>query len=148
MNSKTKFMGIDYGEKRIGISVSDENKKYSFNRDFFFNDKELFKKLLKLISEENVSLVVVGYPVKLNSEKTEQTDRVDKFTNEFRNYLNSNNLKTEFTFFDERLTSKIAADSLLKSGIKKMKRREKGLIDGISAQLILQDYLDKMNNTV
>ncbi|HQY51004.1 MAG TPA: Holliday junction resolvase RuvX [Ignavibacteria bacterium] len=141
----TKYMGIDYGEKRVGISVSDESKKFSFNRDYIFNDKDFYKNLTKLIITENVSNIVIGYPVKLNSDRTEQTDNVDKFAEDLRKYLESNNVKAELAFFDERLTSKIAAESLLRSGIKKMKRREKGLVDGISAQLILQDYLDKMN---
>lgn len=145
MVSDTKFIGIDYGEKRIGISVSDESKKFSFNRDYIFNDKDLFKNLTKLINGENVTKIVIGYPVKLNSERTDQTDNVDNFAEGLRKYLESNNVKAELIFFDERLTSKIAAESLLRSGIKKMKRREKGLVDGISAQLILQDYLDKMN---
>jgi len=146
-DAETKFMGIDFGEKRIGISISDIEKKYSFNRDYFFNDKDLFGKLQEMIISENVTRVIIGYPVSLMNISTDVTKRVDEFTEELKQFLQIKKLHVEIAFFDERFTSKIAEESLLKSGIKKSKRREKGLVDSISAQMILQDYLDRMNNT-
>ncbi|MBK8981299.1 MAG: Holliday junction resolvase RuvX [Ignavibacteria bacterium] len=145
--TETKFMGIDFGGRRIGISVSDTEKKYSFNRDYVFNDKDLFGKLLNMIILENVTRVIIGYPVSLMNTSTDLTGKVDEFAEALKQFLQMKKLNVEIVFFDERFTSKIAEESLLKSGVKKSKRREKGLVDSISAQMILQDYLDRMNNT-
>lgn len=82
----------------------------------------------------------------LKSEKTIQTIKTEEFKKTLEDILAKNFLTAELIFFDERLTSKIAGDSLLKSGMKKKKRQDKGLIDTISAQIILQDYLDKEKN--
>ncbi|MBK9330991.1 MAG: Holliday junction resolvase RuvX [Ignavibacteria bacterium] len=144
---ETKFMGIDFGERRIGISISDAEKKYSFNRDYVFNDKDLLRKLLNIIISENVTRMIIGYPVSLMNTSMDVTLRVDKFAEALKQFLKMKKLHVEITYFDERFTSKIAEESLLKSGVKKSKRREKGLVDSISAQMILQDYLDRMNNT-
>ncbi len=144
---ETKFMGIDFGERRIGISISDSGKKYSFNRDYLFNDKDLPGKLEKIIISENVERIIIGYPVSLKNRSTELTEKVDEFAEALKQFLLIKKLNVEIAFFDERFTSKIAERSLLISGIKKSKRKEKGLVDSISAQMILQDYLDRMNNS-
>ncbi|HRJ99352.1 MAG TPA: Holliday junction resolvase RuvX [Ignavibacteria bacterium] len=145
--TETKFMGIDFGERRIGISVSDSGKKYSFNRDYLFNDKDLLGKLEKIIVSENVERIIIGYPVSLKNRLTDLTEKVDDFAEALKQFLLIKKLNVEIAFFDERFTSKIAERSLLISGIKKSKRKEKGLVDSISAQMILQDYLDRMNNS-
>ncbi|HRI85501.1 MAG TPA: Holliday junction resolvase RuvX, partial [Ignavibacteria bacterium] len=133
--------------RRIGISVSDSGKKYSFNRDYLFNDKDLLGKLEKIIVSENVERIIIGYPVSLKNRLTDLTEKVDDFAEALKQFLLIKKLNVEIAFFDERFTSKIAERSLLISGIKKSKRKEKGLVDSISAQMILQDYLDRMNNS-
>ncbi|MBS1517167.1 MAG: Holliday junction resolvase RuvX [Bacteroidetes bacterium] len=147
MSDNTKYMGLDYGEKRVGISVSDENKKYSFNREFVLNDKNLFTNILDIIRSEKISRIIIGLPVSLKNEKTVQTLMSEKFSEKLNDHLISNNIAAEIIFYDERLTSRIAEESLMLTGIKKRKRKVKGLIDGISAQIILQDYLDSAKNT-
>lgn len=146
MEIKTKYLGIDYGEKRIGIAVSDENKKYSFLRDHVINDKQLREKLLKIIRAENISKIVIGYPLNFKSEKTIQTLKIEEFKNQLENFLKKNSVSAELVFYDERFTSKIAESSILNSGLKKKRRQDKGLVDSISAQIILQDYIDKLKN--
>lgn len=146
MNERTRYLAIDYGEKRVGIAVSDEDKKYSFSRDYIFNDKSFFEKLEAVLRNENISRIIVGYPLNFNSEKTIQTLKVEQFKTELQKFLISKSLNIEICFFDERLTSRIASQSILDSGLKKSKRREKGLVDSISAQIILQDYLDSIKN--
>ncbi len=146
MDNITKYLGIDYGSKRVGIAVSDENKKYSFSRDFILNDGKFFGNLLKIIIEEKIEKIVLGYPLNFKSEKTIQTEAVEKFRSDLETRLKKNNIEAEVVYFDERLTSKIAQESLINSGLSKKKRQEKGRVDSISAQIILQDFIDKTNN--
>ena len=146
MEKSSKYLAIDYGEKRIGIAVSDESKKYSFSREHLINDSNLFNKMLVLIKEENISRIIIGYPLNFKSEKTIQTIKTEEFRSNLEKFLDKNSLKTELIYFDERFTSKLAAESILNSGMNKKKRQEKGRVDSISAQIILQDYIDKTNN--
>lgn len=146
MNSVSRYLGIDYGSKRVGIAVSDENKRYSFSREYINNDKKFYDNLLKIIKEELIEKIIIGYPLNFKSEKTIQTISVEKFRYDLEAKLKHNKIEAEIVYFDERLTSKIAQDSILNSGLSKRKRQEKGRVDSISAQIILQDFIDKKNN--
>jgi len=146
LNEGTKYLGIDFGLRRIGIAVSDESKSYAFQREHLLNEKDIFEKLIKLIKSENVSDIIIGYPLKFNLEKTHSTDDVDKFKTTLENFLKKYTLNCEIHFLDERLTSSLAQYSLNNSGLSKKKRQEKGLVDSIAAQIILQDYLDTIKN--
>ena len=137
-----KYLGIDYGLKRIGIAVSDENNKYSFSRDYILNDDKTLNKIISLIKDESVSIVVLGYPINFKSEKTHSTNHVEIFRKKLEEEINKYLLNTTVEYFDERFTSNLAQYHLGTSGLKKEKRKEKGLLDSISAQIILQDYID------
>lgn len=139
---ETKYLGIDFGLKRIGISVSDSSKKYAFQRNHIDNDSRMMDMLLKLIREENVTKIIIGYPLRFNSEKTHSTEEVEKFREKLNTVLLKNSIEAELIYFDERLTSSLASYNLANSGLSKKKRQNKGLIDSISAQIILQDYID------
>jgi putative Holliday junction resolvase len=139
----SKYLAIDYGEKRIGIAISDFDKNIAFPRDHVLNDSKLFQKILVLIKEESIEKIILGYPINLNSEKTPQTLTVESFKTELEQFLSKNEIKTEVVLFDERLTSSIAESYMTEMGLKKSKRQEKGIIDSISAQVLLQGYLDK-----
>lgn len=141
---KTKYLSIDYGLRRVGIAVSDEDKKYSFSRDFLFNDKNLFIKLLSLIEQEKISRIILGYPLNFKSEKTSQTIEVEKFKQKLESILQKNSLAIFVDLFDERLTSNLAMQNIISSGLKKKKRQNKGLVDSTAAQIILQDYMDSL----
>jgi putative holliday junction resolvase len=142
LNENTKYLGIDFGLKRIGIAVSDTEKKFSFYRDYILNDNLTLKNILALIKNENVSKIIIGYPLNFKSEKTEITASVDKFSEELTALLAKENLNAGIVFFDERFTSSISQDNLINSGLSKKKRRDKGILDSMSAKIILQDYLD------
>ncbi|MFA5012882.1 MAG: Holliday junction resolvase RuvX [Ignavibacteria bacterium] len=142
---ETKYLGIDYGLKRVGISVSDNSKKYAFQRDHLLNDNKFFDKLLELIRKESISKIVIGYPLRFNSEKTHSTEDVESFREKLSSLLSKNSLDAELIFFDERLTSSLASYNLESSGLSKKKRQNKGLVDSISAQIILQDYIDSVS---
>ena len=141
--SNTRYLSLDYGERRVGVAVSDESKKYSFSRDFLINDSGFMGNLLSLIKAENIERVIIGYPLNLKSEKTDVTEKVENFKGELEKLLAKNSPGVKVEFYDERFTSNLARENMLSSGLKKSKRRDKGIIDSISAQIILQDYLDR-----
>ena len=146
MKVPSKYLSIDYGLKRVGIAVSDNEKRFSFSRDYLFNDASLISNIFRLLKSENVSKIILGYPLNFKSEKTEMTLEVEKFRELLEKNLKTNSLDTEIVYYDERLTSGIAQHNLYASGVSRKKRHEKGLIDSMSAQIILQDYIDKENN--
>lgn len=143
MEKITKFLGIDFGEKRVGIAVTDENKKYSFSREFIKNDINFFNNLLKIIGEEFISKIILGYPLNMKSEKTQQTLKVEEFRNKLEERLKNHSPEIDIIFFDERFTSSIAESYIRESPLKRTSRQNKGLVDSASAQIILQDYIDK-----
>jgi len=104
------------------------------------------EKIYKLLKEEDAGKIVVGYPLNLKSEKTLQTLEVDKFIAGLQSFFLSKNEDIAVEIFDERFTSKMASGYIAGSSMKKSKRQDKSMIDSISAQIILQDYLDKNIN--
>lgn len=138
-----KILGIDHGIVRVGIAVSDESSTIAFGREVLPNNKEIFKRILRYINEENISLIVIGYPLTLKGERSEQTKEVEKFEAELKKVLQESQFSnTGIIMWDERFTSKMASDSMLESGMKKKKRQQKGNLDIISASIMLQSYLD------
>lgn len=146
MNGETKYLSLDYGLKRIGVSVSDASKKFAFQRDYFSNNEKFLPSLLGLIKSENVIKIIIGRPLRFNSRKTHITDDVDNFSVKLIKELKNKSIDCEVLFFDERLTSSLAQYNLNASGLSKKKRKDKGNIDTISAQIILQDYLDSIKD--
>lgn len=146
MIDNTKFLCLDFGEKRIGVAITDDCRKYSFSREYMLNDVKFFPSLLNLIKEENVSRIIIGYPLNFKSEKTIQTIKTEKFKDKLEEFLGKNQQTMEIVFFDERLSSRIAEFGIINSDLKMKKRRDKGIVDSLSAQIILQDYIDKLKN--
>lgn len=142
MEENSKYLGIDFGLKRIGIAISDTGKKFSFYRDYVLNNSEGYGKIVSLIINENVTKLIIGYPLNFKSEKTEITLSVEQFCLELNALLEKQNRNVEIVFFDERFTSSLAQENLIQSGLSKKKRRDKGIVDSIAAKIILQDYLD------
>ena len=141
----SKILGIDHGSVRLGIAVSDDNASIAFGREVIPNNKTTFDKIKKIIAEDEIKKIVIGYPLNLKGEKTQQTLEVEKFEEQLRDslkvpeYINISILR-----WDERFTSKMAMDSMFESGMKKKNREIKGNVDIISASLMLQSYLDSI----
>lgn len=140
-----KILGIDHGSVRIGIALSDESASIAFGREVIANDKKFVEKLKKIVLDENVSQIIIGYPLSLKGKKTAQTEEVDSF----HDLLSSSFVIPPYnniviSLWDERFTSKMAANSLIESGMKKKKRRDKSNLDIVSAALMLQSYLDSL----
>ena len=133
-----KALGIDYGLKKTGLSISDNDHKIAFSLSTV-RTNDLNKYLDNLIKKEKIDFFVVGYPINLDGKITDLTYHVNGFIKR----LNTNFPNIPVNKFDERFTSKIAKKTILISGLNKKNRRNKQLVDKISATIILQDYLSK-----
>ena len=132
-------MGLDYGERRIGVALSDPLKIIA--RPLITIDKkkinDYFSQILEIINNNNVSKVVVGLPLTLKGDNSKQTDDVICFVNKLR-------VKVQLPIItiDERLSSTAAEKSLRNQGIKTGYNKE--LIDVTAAAIFLQEYLDSL----
>lgn len=131
-------MAIDYGEKRVGLALCDPLRIFAYPFKTILNDSNFRTNLLNIIKESNVSLIILGYPLKENGAKTDITETVEKFKTELES-LSGLVVKLR----DERYTSAIAKERVIESVTSKKKRRDKGLLDKNAASIILQDYLDE-----
>tara|TARA_B100001248_G_C27382482_1_gene457781 strand:+ start:960 stop:1385 length:426 start_codon:yes stop_codon:yes gene_type:complete len=137
---KTKFLGIDYGLKRTGLSITDADKIFAFPLETVDTSK-LIIYLKTFIEKENISRIIIGQPRRFSGEYSEVENSIIKFIASLSGFFDKN----EIFRFDERFTSKIAKKSLISSGVKKKLRSDKYLVDKISASIILQDYLQYLN---
>lgn len=132
---ETRVLGIDYGEKRIGLALSDPLFTFAYSFETINNNKNLWKVLKEIITNKKIVRVILGMP---NSKRNK--DLVEKITN-FKNEIEQK-FKLEVITWDEEYTSVIAQERIIQSVSKKKKRRDKGLLDRNSAAIILQEYLD------
>ena len=131
-----RIMALDFGTKRTGIAVSDELKMIASGLTTV-KTPELFEFLEKYFTAENVELVLVGEP----KQKDDSASESEVYIQEFLKVFTKKFPKMPVKRIDERFTSKMAFQSMIDSGLKKKKRRDKALIDEISATIILQTYL-------
>lgn len=127
-----KIMGMDIGEKRIGIAITDNEKTLSIPYSVIPNDKKFQDKLVKIFDEEEIEKIIVGMPYTLKGEIGRQGKKVLDFVKE-----NIIGLGMEVEYQDERFTSKFPAEVKIK------KDRLKKDKDMLSAVLILQAYLER-----
>ena len=133
-----RIIGIDYGTKKIGIAVTDPLQIICSPFKTVPN-REIFDFLEKYITEEAVEGIVVGEPKNTDGTPSQIAHLVVGFVRKLKKTYPDLIIATE----DERFTSIEARQIILQSGIKKKKRRDKTLVDKVSASLILQAYLDK-----
>ena len=132
-----RIIGIDYGEVRVGISLSDLTQTIAtpFRTISYKNFDDLLTQLKEIIIANEVDKLVVGVPYNMKGEDTKQTLKVK----EFISFLESN-LSYDIALIDERLSSIEAEKTMHKMNIKT--GHNKGQIDKIAASVILQEYLD------
>jgi len=133
-----KILGIDYGEKRIGLAISDELEKFAFEYRVIenWNNEDLIEYLRQLINLEQIEKIVVGLPKNMQGEDTEKTQEVRDFAAMLENCLD-----IEIIFEDERLTSKMVDKVLRSMNISQKEARKRK--DMVAAKYILQSYLDR-----
>lgn len=132
-----RVLAIDYGKKRTGLAVTDPSQLIAGGLATVETSK-LFAFIEEYIKKENVERIVIGKPTQPNGQPSENLQRVQQFFNRWRNA----HPETPIEYYDERFTSVLAHQAIIAGGIGKKKRREdKGLVDKISAVIILEDWL-------
>ncbi len=131
-----RILALDYGGKRTGVAVTDELQLIATAIDTFETSK-LFDFLDRYLSEENVSDLVVGLPLRFSGELNDIEQQILPFLKKFQEKYPEVRIHRE----NEMFTSKMASRALVEGGMKKKKRQEKGAIDKVSAVIILQSFL-------
>ena len=132
-----RILSIDYGKKRTGLAVTDSLQIIA-NGLATVSTSSLIDYLKDYIAKEPVERIVIGRPTQPDGRPSENLARVEQFVNRWRELVP--NIPIEY--YDERFTSVIAHQVVIDSGVRKKVRKEnKGLIDEISATIILQDYM-------
>jgi putative Holliday junction resolvase len=131
-----RILAIDYGTKRTGIAVTDELQIIASGLTTV-DTKELIIFLQDYISKEPVELFVIGEPKQMNNKVSESEAYIKLFITQLTKTIPN----IPIVRIDERFTSKMAFQTMIDSGLKKGQRKNKALVDEISATLILQSYL-------
>jgi putative holliday junction resolvase len=132
-----RVLAIDYGKRRIGIAVTDPLRIIA-KPLLTIENKDLQVWLDKYLIAEEVDIIVVGMPMRMDGSATHVTEEIATLIEGLKIKYSHKVIAT----IDERLTIKMAMQSLIDSGVPKQKRKEKGALDSVSASLILQTYLE------
>lgn len=136
-----RIMAIDYGSKRVGIAVTDPGQIIATGLTTVHSN-EVIDFLKKYVAKEEVECFVVGEPKQMNNTPSESARFIEPFVMHLKRSFPG--IKVERV--DERFTSKMAFQTMIDSGLKKMDRRNKELVDEISATIILQGFLESKKN--
>ncbi len=137
----SRIIAIDYGQKRVGLATTDPLQLIATALTTV-HSSEVLAFLADFLNKEQVERFVVGMPKNLDTSSAHATPLVEAFVKQ---------LKKKFPdipvdLVDERFTSKIAFQAMIDGGVKKKDRRDKALVDKVSAVIILQSYLEEREN--
>ena len=135
-----KILAIDYGMKRTGIAITDSSNIFATGLDTVATN-EIYIFLKKLFESEDIECIVVGKPMNLQNLPTDATGPSDTLAKKLAKLYP----EIKIARVDERFTSKMASKAMFDGGMKKKNRRDKKMIDKISATIILQSYLDTLS---
>ncbi|MCB0836001.1 MAG: Holliday junction resolvase RuvX [Bacteroidetes bacterium] len=134
-----RIIAIDYGKKRTGLAWTDPLKMIATGIGSF-DTAILDEKLKSLIDKEEIEAIVLGYPTRLDGTDSHVTEEVRTL----KENLEKQYPQIRIHLWDERLTSKMAFQAMIDGGLKKKKRRDKHLVNEISAVIILQEFLQQL----
>ncbi len=137
MSISNKVIGLDVGEKRIGVAVGDRDVKIASPRIALEVDGRELENIKQIVASESADMIIVGYPRSQSGDISDQTRYVEKFADTLKAIVPNINI----VFQDESLTS-IIAENQLKSYNRPY---QKGDIDALAAAIILNDYLETKN---
>lgn len=137
MKKLGRLLAIDYGKKRVGIAATDA-LQIAANALDTLPPAAALDFLQRYAAAHKVDVVVVGMPVNLNGQPSAAAAGARAFTARIRKQLPDVQVDT----FDERFTSKIARQTIMEAGVRKMGRRSKELVDKVSACIMLQSYME------
>ncbi|KKR67945.1 MAG: hypothetical protein UU10_C0033G0005 [Parcubacteria group bacterium GW2011_GWF1_40_6] len=142
-----RFLGIDYGTKRIGVAISDENGTLAFPKEIISNDINTFSKLRDLIKKEHIEEVVVGESVDFSGRLNALSGRIEVFILELKEKfkLPVHKQKEFLTSVEARKSKNTKMGLSPSQAHSKVKQMKSGRIDASAAALILQRFLDKRN---
>lgn len=131
-----RLLAIDYGKKRVGIAVTDPLQLIATGL-CTVAASEVIAFLKAYFEKEKVDLVIVGLPKQMDNSQSESMRFITPFLKQLTKHFPQMLVQT----FDERFTSKLAHQAIIDGGVKKMNRRDKSLVDMVSATIILQSYM-------
>ncbi len=131
-----RLLSIDYGRKRCGIAVTDTLRIVATGLATV-PTHTLVDFLKKYIDKEQVDTIIVGLPTTMKGEKSESMRYIEPGINKLKKEMP----EIPIVYWDERFTSVLAHRAMIDGGMKKMARRDKSIVDEISATIILNDYL-------
>ncbi|AIZ43436.1 Holliday junction resolvase RuvX [Cellulophaga baltica] len=134
-----RIVALDFGKVRTGIAVTDELQLIASGLSTVAT-KELIDFLKNYIATESVECIVVGEPKQMNNQVSESEALILPFLEKLKASFPAMRIERQ----DERFTSKMAFQTMIDSGLKKKQRRDKALVDEISATIILQAYLNRI----
>ncbi len=134
-----RILAIDYGAKRTGLAVSDPLQIIANGLDTI-HTKDLLDFLKNYFEQESVECIVIGDPKHLDGSPTHLSPQIVGLVRQIEKLYPNKKVVLQ----DERFTSADAKKIILQSGVKKKKRRDKGLVDKVSAILILQEYMENL----
>ncbi|TDL99324.1 MAG: Holliday junction resolvase RuvX [Flavobacteriaceae bacterium] len=135
-----RALAIDYGAKRTGVAITDPERIIASGLTTL-ETSELNSYLDKLFLEEQIDTLVVGLPKDLDNQNNKIEQKIVQFTQGFQ----KKHPEVQIIRVDERFTSKMAFQTMIDAGIGKKARKNKALVDQISATLILQSFLEQQN---
>ena len=133
-----RILAIDYGKKRVGLAVTDPLQLIA-NALTTVPTTEIWTFLEQYVACESIARFVIGYPRNLDNKPAEAARYVTAFVKQLQKKFPQIPVSME----DERFTSKMAFQTMIDGGVKKMDRRNKAMVDKISAAIILQSYLER-----
>ena len=132
-----KLMALDFGLKRTGIAVTDDYQIIASGLTTI-ETKEIFKFLIEYTKKNNVLCIVVGDPKSLSNQPIEMTEHANIFAGKLKVLFP----KIKIERMDERFTSKMAFQTMIDGGLRKKARKNKALVDEISATILLQNFME------
>lgn len=135
-----EIIGIDFGLKRTGLAISDSLQIIATPHKTL-DSKDLMDEISFLIKSKNIKEIVLGFPTRLDGSDSDITQNVHLL----KEAIEKKFYEIRVYFQDERFTSKIASQTISKIGTNKQKKN-KNLVDQVSATVILQDFLNRKNS--
>ena len=136
-----RILGIDYGNKRIGLAITDPLQMFA-SPLVTISPQEFDSYIENYLKTIQIDEFVIGYPVQMNNMPSESVKYINPFLKKVKKLFP----EIPVHLVDERFTSKLAFQTLIDGGVKKKDRRDKSMVDKISASIILQSFLDGRSN--
>ncbi|WP_423127797.1 Holliday junction resolvase RuvX [Gaoshiqia sp. Z1-71] len=133
-----RILAIDYGKKRVGLAVTDPMKMIA-GKLTTVPSHQIFDFLKEYFQKEDIEKIIIGYPLQMNNEASQSVLYINPFLKRFQKLYPDMPIEQ----VDERFTSKMAFQTMIDAGLKKKDRKNKGMIDAVSATILLQSYMEQ-----